>query len=249
MILDDRKLLIIGFQVSLIIHIILFILLHFLPESVMNLNYDKPIEITVEEEKKEFLEKKVKIENKIKQQIKEKNESVKTLEKNTQKQNSVKNSETTTTTKKSASSSVEKNVSAKQSNPDVLKIDDDNLKLLNQVASTTSNVNEGGKVKNEDISFGVALSKIDASAEGNAFSRSVIYKPPPPKITTSETVPSVRVKIWINPDGNVSKVELLTTTGDPQINSMIISYMKRWKFNRINSNEVQWATLTVRFGG
>lgn len=243
--LEDKKLLIIGFQISLILHLLLFILLNFLPVNVLNFDFNKPIQITVEETKEEILEKKVKIENQVKNQIKEEKQTVKTVERNQKKQDSIK---TPIYSNKPTSSSTEKNQGSKPSNPDILKIDDESLKLLNQVAFSTSNINEGGKIKNEDVSFGISLSKIGASAEGNASSRSVIYKPPPPKITTSETLPSVKVKIWINPDGNVSKVELITTTGDPQINSLIISYMKKWKFNKILSNEIQWATLTIKFG-
>lgn len=245
--LSENKLLIIGFQISLIIHLILFILLHFLPMNVLDLDYNKPIQITVEEIKEEMVQKKVKIENQVKNNVKkEEKESVKTVEKIKEKQNTVK---TPITDSKSTSTSphLEKNQDSKPSNPDILKIDSENLKLLNQLASGSTH-KETSKLKNEEISFGESLSKIDSSVSGSGSSRSVIYKPLPPKITTSETLPPVKVKIWINPDGNVSKVELLTTTGDPQVNSVIITYMKRWKFNKINSDEIQWATLTIRFG-
>lgn len=246
---EDRKLLIIGFQLSLIVHLVLFILLRLLPVKVLDFNYNQPIEITIEETKKEIQEKKVKIEQKVIHEEKKpkiEKQTVKTEEEKKEVRQNTQKAETVV--KKSTSSTTEKSQGAKPSNPDMLKIDDENLKLLNQLSSSSAAAKEGGKVKSEEISFGESLSKIDSSVNGTASSRSVIYKPPPPKIVTSETLPAVKVKIWINPDGSVSKVELLTTTGDPQANATIISYMKRWKFNKISSNEIQWAVVTIKFG-
>ncbi|MGC9007220.1 MAG: TonB family protein [Sulfurihydrogenibium sp.] len=246
---EDRKLLIIGFQLSLIVHLVLFILLRLLPVKVLDFNYNQPIEITIEETKKEIQEKKVKIEQKVIHEEKKpkiEKQTVKTEEEKKEVRQNTQKAETVV--KKSTSATTEKSQGAKPSNPDMLKIDDENLKLLNQLSSSSAAAKEGGKVKSEEISFGESLSKIDSSVNGTASSRSVIYKPPPPKIVTSETLPAVKVKIWINPDGSVSKVELLTTTGDPQANATIISYMKRWKFNKISSNEIQWAVVTIKFG-
>ncbi|ACN99031.1 TonB family C- domain protein [Sulfurihydrogenibium azorense Az-Fu1] len=247
--LYENKLLIIGFQVSLILHLLIFILLQLLPIRVLDFPLNQPIEIKLEEEEiKKTVEKKVQVHQKS-IESKEEKKLVSPDRKVTNKPKSQEVKEKQPVVSKQAViNSQEATIKhqVKSSNPDILKIDDENLKLLGQLQSVSSGKKESA-ASNQEISFGESLSKIDSSVSGTGSSRSVIYKPNPPKITTSETLPSVKVKIWINPDGSVSKVELLTTTGDPEVNSTVISYMKRWKFNKISSTELQWAIVTIRF--
>ncbi|WP_457641908.1 energy transducer TonB [Persephonella sp.] len=96
-------------------------------------------------------------------------------------------------------------------------------------------------------SFGLELSKFDASAKGTAAGRKLVYKPDPPKIRTTIPPPPVKVKLWVRKDGTVYKVELLGTTGDKKIDQIIKNYVQSWKFNEIKENEVQWAVTTIRF--
>ncbi len=96
-------------------------------------------------------------------------------------------------------------------------------------------------------SFGTKLSKLDTGAKGTAKDRKVVYRPPPPTVRAKVLPPPVKVKIWINPDGTVEKVQLLETTGNPEIDKKIREYMLSWKFSRINSNKKQWAITTIRF--
>ncbi len=96
-------------------------------------------------------------------------------------------------------------------------------------------------------SFGQKLSKFDTSAFGTAVERYLVYKPPPPRIKTKRPPPSVKVKIWVNPDGTVGRVEPITTTNDKRIDSIIWNYVKKWKFNEIQKDELQWAVVTIRF--
>ncbi len=95
--------------------------------------------------------------------------------------------------------------------------------------------------------FGQKLSKFDTSAFGTAVERYLIYKPEPPRIKTKRPPPNVKVKIWVNPDGTVGRVEPITTTNDKKIDSIIWNYVKKWKFNEIQKNEMQWAVVTIRF--
>ncbi|NPA52071.1 MAG: energy transducer TonB [Aquificae bacterium] len=95
--------------------------------------------------------------------------------------------------------------------------------------------------------FGQKLSKFDSTAFGTATERYLVYKPDPPRIKTKRPPPSVKVKIWVNPDGTVGRVEPITTTNDKKIDSIIWNYVKKWKFNEIHSNEKQWAVVTIRF--
>ncbi len=96
-------------------------------------------------------------------------------------------------------------------------------------------------------SFGTVLSKVDKTAEGTAVGRKLIYRPEPPVIKAHIPPPPVKVKLWINKDGTVYKVQLLKTTGDKKIDRMIKDYVHSWKFNEIDKNQKQWATTTIRF--
>jgi len=96
-------------------------------------------------------------------------------------------------------------------------------------------------------SFGTDLKKVDKTAEGTAVGRKLIYRPQPPVIKAKIPPPPVKVKLWINRDGTVYKVELLETTGNKKIDRMIKDYVQSWKFNEIDKNQKQWAITTIRF--
>lgn len=238
----DRKILLIGFQVSLIIHILLYIFLKLLPAIHLNyLTYQQPVEITIEEVKQQIqrveLSKPHIVENKRqetppKQVVKEtvKPEKVSQI---AQKQDAVK------PVSKQQDNSVQK------SEKPAITVDDSNIALLSRI--TSSGVKQEEMGKNTEVSFGEPLSKFDKNIEGDAISRRVIYKPAPIKVETDVPQPSVKVKIFIAPSGDVMKVQLLTLTSDPAINREVVSYMLKWKFNRIDENAVQYAVLTVYF--
>ncbi len=101
----------------------------------------------------------------------------------------------------------------------------------------------------KQIQFGKDFKEYDENIQGTAKTRKLIYMPPPPKIKTKVILPpkSIKIKLWINPDGEVSNVILLERTGDPSLDKAIIEYVKTWRFNKIDSNEVQWAITTIRF--
>ncbi len=96
-------------------------------------------------------------------------------------------------------------------------------------------------------SFGTEFSKLDSSVKGTAKDRKIVYRPAPPVVRASAPPPSVKVKLWINPDGTVAKVQLLETTGNPKIDKKIREYILSWKFNKIDSKEKQWAITTIKF--
>lgn len=95
--------------------------------------------------------------------------------------------------------------------------------------------------------FGTELSKFDKSAQGTAIGRKLIFKPKPPVIKAKVPPPPIKVKLWINKDGTVSKVMLLGTTGNKKIDQLIKKYVQSWKFNEIDKDVQQWAITTIRF--
>lgn len=75
--LYENKLLIIGFQVSLILHLLIFILLQLLPIRVLDFPLNQPIEIKLEEEEiKKTVEKKVQVHQKSIESKEEKKVSI-----------------------------------------------------------------------------------------------------------------------------------------------------------------------------
>jgi protein TonB len=103
---------------------------------------------------------------------------------------------------------------------------------------------------NFNPSFGTKLKKLDKTAFGTASGRIIVYKPPPPKIKTNlPPPPKVKVKLWVNPDGTVDKVDIVypKAIGNLKIKQQIENYVLSWKFNAISSNEKQWAITTIRF--
>ncbi|ACD66286.1 hypothetical protein SYO3AOP1_0650 [Sulfurihydrogenibium sp. YO3AOP1] len=249
---EDRKILIVGIQISLIIHIILYIFLKIVPFPTLSIDTQKPIEIKIEEIRKEIEKvevKKIPVQTK-KEEVKVKNpivnEEKKDLPVNKPQVNQIEKKETTSKT-----TPAEKIQDKPQESPikkETLKIEDENLKLLSQIGKNPEGSGVQKSNQEESLSFGQKLSDIDKSAEGTALSRSLLYKPPPPKLTSSISQPSVKAKIWISPSGNVEKVELINITGDTEIDTAVIKYLKKWKFNQINTNQTQWAVVTVRFG-
>ena len=124
-------------------------------------------------------------------------------------------------------------------------IKEENPSKLLEGLKTVSPTTTGSK----NIEFGKEFKEYDKDVEGTAKTRKLIYMPPPPKIKTKiPLLPrSIKVKIWITPDGRVSNVVLLKKTGDPSLDKAIIEYVKAWRFNKVNINETQWAITTIRF--
>ncbi len=95
--------------------------------------------------------------------------------------------------------------------------------------------------------FGKKLSQLFKGTYGTGAERYILYQPETPKISSSDLPPTVKVKIFVNPDGTVGRVDILTAIPDKKIYNEIWNYIKRWKFNPIEENEIQWAIVKIRF--
>lgn len=238
---EDRRVILIGLQTSLIIHLLIYILLKLLPEINLGQQiYQQPVEITLEDIKK-YQPQRVEI-NKPdiihRQQtapvkgIKEPMKSEKTHQVTAQQESP------------KPAIKQEENITQKTEKP-VLNIDNTGQQVSSKVIPSAPQQKEEGKIS--ETVMGEPLSKFDRNVEGDALSRMVVYRPPPVKVETDVPQPSVRVKIFISPSGDVTKVQLLTLTSDPALNREIVSYMLKWKFNRIDENITQYAVLTIYF--
>lgn len=240
---EDRKVLIIGLQTSLILHLLMYILLKLLPEIQMHQQiYQHPIEITIEDKKK-YLPQKVEINkpdlinnNKQRTMPAQGVKEAQKLEKTHQVAVQQEAPKPALKQEESISPKVEKPVFAPENTTQTVS---------NKTTSPASQQKEEGKISETNI--GEPLSKFDRNAEGDAVSRRVVYKPPPLKVETDLPQPSVKVKIFISPSGDVTKVQLLTLTSDPSVNREIVNYLLKWKFNKIDEETVQYAVLTIYF--
>ncbi|MCX7760136.1 MAG: energy transducer TonB [Hydrogenothermaceae bacterium] len=233
---EDRKILIIGIQASLILHLLLYIIIKLLPPVHLKDIVNQPIEIDIKKEDIKEEPKEVKISKSYIPPL-EKKQEVKTA-KGMESSNNFKNSSINQT-------KISENKTTEKPKKESLDIDESNLALLRKIKSGQVESKESSE---SDTSFGEPLSKIDSQAVGDALSRKVIYKPSPVKVQTDIVQPSVKAKIFISPSGDVIKVQLLTLTSDPNLNKQVVDYLYKWKFNPIKEDKTQYAVITVYFG-
>ena len=78
--------------------------------------------------------------------------------------------------------------------------------------------------------------------------RDIVYVPPMPKIVSDEPVSSVKVSVWVEPSGRISRVEIIQRSGVPSVDREILNFVKNIRFEAINGG-VQRGTLTFKFRG
>lgn len=232
---EDRKVLIIGFQISLIVHLMLYILLKLMPD--LNLKYipDEPIEININIQQIEKIN--------IPQKVNISSSQILKTKESLTKQNFSENKLAPQSIIAEPKNAPEQK--QKEEKP-AINIDENNLSLIDKITSAKS-VQKEGKESTSAVSVGESLSSIFKNAEGDALSRKVIYRPQQIKLQSEVPQPSVRVKLYIAPSGDVVKVQLLTLTADPSLNREIVNYLLRWKFNPIAEEKIQYAVLTLEF--
>ena len=79
--------------------------------------------------------------------------------------------------------------------------------------------------------------------------RKIVYTPPAPELISQEFPSAVRVRIWVSPEGRVVKALLLQRSGDVNIDSILLSYVRAIKFEKVEDSEVQVGEITFSFRG
>lgn len=235
---EDRKVLILAFQISLAIHLIFYILLKILPGIDVIHNLSIPVEIEIKREekmqKKEVEISKYNSDSQVKQIQQSKEREVKqkeSIQDHIQQQSTQVSPNTQTISRQD-----------RPSEPSV--IDESNLSLLSKINSSSPRHTSSSS---SQTFVGEDLVKIDKTASGDALSRKVLYRPPPIKLESDAPQPSIRVKIFISPDGTVSKVSLINITSDQNLNRKVVDYLMKWRFNPIQEDIVQYAVITIYF--
>ncbi len=103
------------------------------------------------------------------------------------------------------------------------------------------------KVKKEVGSLSAVVTGSEVRIKGG--SRSIVYTPPIPELISSEFPSAVRVRIWVAPDGRVVKALLLQRSGNVNIDSILLSYVRGIRFEKVDDQEVQVGEITFSFQG
>ena len=79
--------------------------------------------------------------------------------------------------------------------------------------------------------------------------RKIVYTPPLPDLVTTEFPSSVRVRIWVSPDGKVVRAVLVQRSGSANIDSVLLSFVRGIRFEKVQEMEVQVGEITFSFKG
>ena len=96
-----------------------------------------------------------------------------------------------------------------------------------------------------DIVAVVSPSGVGISSSG----RATVYVPPFPKIYSDEPLSPLKLRIWVEPSGVVSKVQVIQKSGSPQVDQKMIEFVKGIRFEAIGEKVVQTGIITFRFKG
>ncbi len=79
--------------------------------------------------------------------------------------------------------------------------------------------------------------------------RRIVYTPPLPELVTTEFPSAVRVRIWVSPEGKVVRAVLVQRSGSANIDSVLLSFVRGIRFERVEEKEVQVGEITFSFQG
>jgi len=60
---------------------------------------------------------------------------------------------------------------------------------------------------------------------------------------------TLKIKVWVEPTGEISRLEVLQRSGVPEIDEKLIQFVKRIKFEPIRENVLQTGIIIFRFKG
>jgi protein TonB len=97
-----------------------------------------------------------------------------------------------------------------------------------------------------ELSGVVSRSGVDLT---KSATRKILYIPPFPKLRATELPSTFQAKLWVEPSGSVSKVEVLKRSGVPEIDNALVQLLRGIKFEPIEGNIIQTGIITFRFKG
>ncbi len=138
---------------------------------------------------------------------------------------------------------------------EVPKAKEEPSKDVSVLAEVEKEVKSRRRQANESLQIGskeVGSLTVVVGGEGVGLSstggRAVVHTPPIPKIVADEPPSPIRVRIWVEPSGVVSRVEILQRSGVPSVDRKILDFVKGVKFEPVEG-QVQTGILTFKFKG
>ena len=118
-----------------------------------------------------------------------------------------------------------------------------------RIASRKSESAQGGSKIGESI--GEISAEVSQSGVGffKESTRQIAYIPNFPRIITNELPSTLQVRVWIEPSGRVSKVEIVKRSGVPEVDQAIVGFVRGIRFEPIKDNIIQTGVMTFRFKG
>ncbi len=87
----------------------------------------------------------------------------------------------------------------------------------------------------------------EKSVEIKVGSRKLVSIPKAPVFKVKEFPSSVRVRIWVSPDGRVIRAVIVQRSGVAEIDNELLKFVRKLRFERIEVDEVQVGTVVFRF--
>ncbi len=118
-----------------------------------------------------------------------------------------------------------------------------------KVRSQKAEITQGKPTVSE--SFGELSGVVSGSGVGftKSATRKILYIPPFPQLRATELPSTFQAKLWVEPSGRVSKVEVLKRSGVPEIDNALVQFLRSIKFEPIEGNIIQTGIITFRFRG
>ena len=80
-------------------------------------------------------------------------------------------------------------------------------------------------------------------------SRKIVSIPPTPELVTKEFPSVVKIKIWVSPSGKVVKSIIVQRSGDVKIDTTLMNYVRRIRFESIDGGDTQVGVISFTFRG
>ncbi|HIP42714.1 MAG TPA: TonB family protein [Aquifex aeolicus] len=171
--------------------------------------------------------------------LSKKAEKTKTTERNTEKAKKITEPKTLTAVEKSfEKGDVPVKVKQQKQEEEISILPELEKKIKRKLA-------EREKLKKEIGEISAVVSK--KNVEIKAGSRKLVYTPSAPVFKVKEFPSQVKIKIWVNPEGKVIKAIIVQRSGVASIDDKLLRFVKKLKFEEIDTFEVQEGVITFRF--
>jgi len=103
-------------------------------------------------------------------------------------------------------------------------------------------------ITGKEAELGDMVAVVSSSGIGLSGSgRPAVYIPPLPKVASDEPLSVLKIRIWVEPSGVVSKAQIVQRSGSPQVDQKMLNFVKGIRFESIRDNIIQTGIISFRF--